>query len=126
VDLFQDKKSLFGFRTAGHFPEKVDVAQRRRRRDVQAATQWASSPAAPRACDWACLLRAEGQDASIMDAALQDVSLDPSPVIEAYKRDVDRTLIRENLRLSPDERVRKMISVLRFVEEVRTSNRPGT
>ncbi|HEY8924875.1 MAG TPA: hypothetical protein VIU64_10885 [Polyangia bacterium] len=49
------------------------------------------------------------------------ISLEPSPVVEAYKVDVDRTLIRENLRLSPDERLRKMISVLRFVEEVQRS-----
>ena len=51
------------------------------------------------------------------------VSLEPSPTIEAYKRDVDRTLLRENLRLSPAERVEKMISVLRFVEEVRGAGR---
>ena len=54
-------------------------------------------------------------------AELHWVSLEPSPVIEAYKKDVDRTLIRENLKLTPDERVRKMISVLRFVEEVQRS-----
>ncbi|MBL9017369.1 MAG: hypothetical protein JNL83_24485 [Myxococcales bacterium] len=52
---------------------------------------------------------------------LEWVSLDPDPVIEAYKRDVDRTLIRENLKLTPDERLRKMVSVLRFLEEVRGS-----
>jgi hypothetical protein len=52
---------------------------------------------------------------------LQSISLDASPVVEAYKHDVDRTLIRENLKLSPHERLVKMISVLRFVEEVRHS-----
>jgi hypothetical protein len=35
------------------------------------------------------------------------VSLDPDPVIEAYKKDVDRTLLRENLTLSVDQRVTK-------------------
>jgi hypothetical protein len=40
-------------------------------------------------------------------------------VIEVYKRDVDRTLLRENLKLSPDQRVRKMIAALEFVEELR-------
>ena len=49
------------------------------------------------------------------------ISLEPSPTIEAYKRDVDRTLLRENLKLTPDERLRKMISVLRFTEELRRS-----
>jgi hypothetical protein len=29
------------------------------------------------------------------------------PVIEAYKKDVDRTLLRENLKLSVEERLRK-------------------
>jgi hypothetical protein len=38
----------------------------------------------------------------------EPVSLDPDPVIEAYKRDVDRTLLRENLKLSPEERLLKL------------------
>lgn len=53
---------------------------------------------------------------------LQRVSLEPNPVIEAYKKDVDRTLIRENLRLSPEERIRKMIAALRLAEEIRRSS----
>jgi transcriptional regulator with XRE-family HTH domain len=32
----------------------------------------------------------------------------PDPVIAAYARDVDRTLLRENLRLSAEERVRSL------------------
>lgn len=50
-----------------------------------------------------------------------DVSLAPDPAIEAYKKDVDRSLIRENLKLSVDERVRKMLSALGLVEEIRRS-----
>jgi hypothetical protein len=53
--------------------------------------------------------------------SLDSVSLDPSPVVEAYKGGVDRTLLRENLALSTEERLLKMISVLRFAEEVRRS-----
>ena len=49
--------------------------------------------------------------------------LEPDPVIEAYKRDVDRTLIREQLRRSVDERVRRMIGALRLAEELRASGR---
>ncbi len=41
------------------------------------------------------------------------------PVIEAYKRDVDRTLIRENLKLSPEQRVLMLIELQRFAEELR-------
>ena len=52
---------------------------------------------------------------------LESISLEPTPAIEAYKRDVDRTLIRENLKLTPSERLAKLISVLHFVEEVRRS-----
>jgi hypothetical protein len=57
---------------------------------------------------------------------IEPVSLEPCPVIEAYKRDVDRTLIRENLKLSVEERVQKMIATLRFVEQVRGSRREPT
>jgi hypothetical protein len=55
------------------------------------------------------------------DAELLPVSLDPSPVIDAYKKDVDRTLLRENLKLTTTERVEKMMSALRFAEAVRHS-----
>jgi hypothetical protein len=55
------------------------------------------------------------------EPAFLTVSLDPSPAIEAYKKDVDRTLLRENLRLTPTERVRKMVAALRFAESVRAS-----
>ena len=49
------------------------------------------------------------------------ITLDPSPVIEAYKKDVDRSLLRENLKLTTSERIAKMISALRFAEAVRDS-----
>lgn len=41
------------------------------------------------------------------------------PVVEAYKKDVDRTLLRENLKLSVDERFRRFESFARFAEELR-------
>ena len=49
--------------------------------------------------------------------------LEPDPVIEAYKRDVDRTLIRENLKLSVQGRFERLIALQRFAEELR---RAGT
>ena len=49
--------------------------------------------------------------------------LEPDPVIEFYKRDVDRTLIREQLRRSVDERARNMIAALRFIEALREAAR---
>ena len=40
------------------------------------------------------------------------------PVVEAYKKDVDRTLFRENLKLTIDERFRKFESPARFAREL--------
>lgn len=57
--------------------------------------------------------------------ALIPVSLDPEPTIDAYKPGVDRTLLRENLKLTTDERVQKMIAALRFAEDVRRSRVKG-
>jgi len=31
------------------------------------------------------------------------------PIVEAYKKDIDRTLIRENLKLTVEERFRKAL-----------------
>jgi hypothetical protein len=45
------------------------------------------------------------------------------PVVEAYKRDIDRTLIRENLKLSVDERFRKAMALARFADELRRAGR---
>jgi hypothetical protein len=44
-------------------------------------------------------------------------------VIEVYKRDVDRALLRENLRLTPDQRLRKLIAFLEFAEKLRVAGR---
>ena len=41
------------------------------------------------------------------EIVLVPVSLDSSPTIEAYKKDVDRTLLRENLKLSTSETWRR-------------------
>lgn len=38
-------------------------------------------------------------------------------VIEAFKRDVDRTLLRENLKLTPEQRVLQLMETLRAAEE---------
>ena len=43
----------------------------------------------------------------------------PDPVIEAYKKDVDRTLIRENLSKTHEERLLALEQMLEFVDEVR-------
>ncbi len=40
------------------------------------------------------------------------------PVIEAYKKDIDRTLIRENLKLSVEERFERLMELQRLAEEL--------
>ena len=49
--------------------------------------------------------------------------LPPDPVIEAYKKDVDVTLLRENLRRTPEERVRNLMALQRAAEELRKAGR---
>ena len=51
------------------------------------------------------------------------VSLAPDPVIDAYKRDVDRTLIRENLKRSIDQRLEALMQLQVFAEELREAGR---
>ncbi len=41
------------------------------------------------------------------------------PVIEAYKKDVDRTILRENLKLSPQERSEKFVSFMEGIWQLR-------
>jgi hypothetical protein len=49
------------------------------------------------------------------------------PVIEVYKQGVDRTLLRENLKLTVEERIRKAQSFHRSIENLRgaASRRPS-
>jgi hypothetical protein len=45
------------------------------------------------------------------------------PVIEAYKRDVDISLLKRNLRLTPEERILAAMELQRLAEEVRRAGR---
>ena len=45
----------------------------------------------------------------------------PDPVIEAYKKDVDRTLLRENLRLSVQQRFENLMRLQRFARELQNA-----
>ena len=45
------------------------------------------------------------------------------PVIEVYKKDVDRTLIRRNLKLSHEERLQNAMELQRFAYELRKAGR---
>jgi hypothetical protein len=45
------------------------------------------------------------------------------PVIELYKRDIDRTLLRQNLMRTVDERCRALESMACLIEELQSQNR---
>jgi hypothetical protein len=49
--------------------------------------------------------------------------LERDPVIEAYKRDVDRTLLRENLKRTVEERFRNLMALQRAADELRRAGR---
>lgn len=48
-----------------------------------------------------------------------DPSLPIDPVIEAYKKDVDRGLLRENLKLTPEQRLINLQRFINAIEELR-------
>ena len=47
-------------------------------------------------------------------------------LVEELKKDVDRTLIVENLKLTVEERLRKLMSHMRFVDELQRAGRDVT
>jgi hypothetical protein len=59
----------------------------------------------------------------VLDPIDQDRNLEPDPVIEVYKRDVDRTLLRENLKRTVEERLRDLMRLQRFDDEWRAAAR---
>ena len=44
---------------------------------------------------------------------------EPDPVIEAYKKDIDRTLLRENLKKTVAERLATLVAMQRLAEQAR-------
>ena len=47
-------------------------------------------------------------------------------VVEAYKKDIDVTLIRENLRLTVDQRFQQLMKLQEFAEELRQAGRKAS
>jgi len=48
-------------------------------------------------------------------------TLPTDPVIEAYKKDIDRTLLRQSLKLSVTERFEELMELQRFAEALRNA-----
>lgn len=61
--------------------------------------------------------------APLRNPVLEKYGIEPDPVIEFYKKDVDRTLLRENLKLTPDQRIEKFIQFARFADSIRGAAR---
>jgi hypothetical protein len=59
----------------------------------------------------------------VSEAFSPDIDFSPDPVIEAYKKDVDLTLIQENLKKSHEERVLALEAMLEVVYEVRRAGK---
>ncbi len=51
---------------------------------------------------------------------------EPDPVIEAYKQDLDRTLLRENLTKTVTERVANLMALQRLAAEARRAGERAT
>lgn len=47
----------------------------------------------------------------------------PDPVIEAYKRDVDKTLLIDGLRKTPEQRVQALVAMAHLAAEMRRAMR---
>lgn len=45
------------------------------------------------------------------------------PIVEAFKRDIDRSLLRRNLEKTPDERIRSLQALAQFAGEARRAGR---
>jgi hypothetical protein len=47
----------------------------------------------------------------------------PDPVTEYYKKDVDRTLLREHLKLTPQQRLERLVAFMRSIDALRAGLR---
>jgi len=76
-------------------------------------------------------LRAASADRTVSDIVNEAVRRElgqhaPRPsdgLVEAYKKDLDRSLIRENLRRTPEERVRNLAKLQCFAGELERAGR---
>lgn len=56
-------------------------------------------------------------------AGKTSVGPDFDPVVEAYKKDVDLTLLRKNLKLSVEQRFLQAMELARFADELRRAGK---
>jgi hypothetical protein len=53
----------------------------------------------------------------------QDTPENQDALIEAYKREIDRSLLRESLKLTVEQRFERLMRLQRFAEELRKAGR---
>ncbi len=53
----------------------------------------------------------------------ESAALPPDPVIEVYKKDIDRSLLRENLKLTVEQRLDQLMEFQRAAEELQRAVR---
>ncbi len=56
--------------------------------------------------------------------AHSDRTAPADPVVAAYLKDVDRSLLREHLKLTPQERLEKVIAFMQSLAALRDAARP--
>jgi transcriptional regulator with XRE-family HTH domain len=85
-----------------------------------AIARWETGEVSPRLDTLARIAEACGLDPHIVWADNRDDETDRrDPVIEAYKKDIDRTLLRENLKLTVEQRLRQHQQLAEFAAKFR-------
>ncbi len=66
------------------------------------------------------------QKLSKLDSAepVDEIPLAHPEIVRLYQRDVDVTLIKENLKLTPAERLQKLEEFVSFLSELRANRKP--
>lgn len=67
--------------------------------------------------------QSDGEVSTYIDWVNRDSLLAPDPVVEAYKKDVDVSLLQRNLRLTVEERFRQLMELQRFALALREAGR---
>ena len=80
-----------------------------------AVARWEAGEASPSLATLGRLARAAG-----LGFEIRVVPAEPAdPVTARYRRDIDRTLLRRNLGLTVDQRIRELVRLQAFDEEIR-------
>lgn len=72
---------------------------------------------------WAVAVGGVGRDVHCGMDLRDEYNLPPDPVIEYYKKDVDRTLLREHLKLTPQQRLERLVAHMRALDALRAARR---